>query len=233
MDVISFTCQAVLFDCDGVLVDSTLTAESAWRQWAQEYHLHEMEVLRGIHGRRSVETVAMHLPPHQRRQGLERIEEIELRTAIGTKPIPGAAQALASLTGKWAIVTSATPALLKARLDAADLRLPQVIVTGDDVPRGKPAPDGYLLAASHLDVEACDCLIFEDSKTGVAAAVAAGAAHVLGVGADALQTPVPTVVADLRGITLKEGALQVPTKSFLRSPSQLNNPPHSAYLGEE
>lgn len=233
MDVIRFGCQAVLFDCDGVLVDSTQTGESAWRLWAQEYHLHEMEVLRGIHGRRSAETVAKHLPPQQRTQGLERIEEIELRTAIGTKAIPGAAQVLASLTGKWAIVTSATPALLKARLDAADLRSPQVVVTGDDVSRGKPAPDGYLLAAAHLDVDAGDCIIFEDSKTGVDAALAAGVAHVLGVGPEALQTRAPIVVVDLRGITLEGGALQVPAESLLRSPSQLNTKTHSAYLGEK
>lgn len=217
MDCIIFDCRAVLFDCDGVLVDSTTAGESAWREWAHIYELNEQAVLEGIHGRRSVETVAMYLPEDARAQALRTIEEIEIRSASVTKPLPGAVQALESLDDNWAIVTSASPALVGARLAAAQLRHPEVLITGDDVTSGKPEPEGYLLAASQLAANPADCVVFEDSATGVNAALAARAGVVVGVGATALKTDAHIVVRDLTGTTWSASTLAITTETILRA----------------
>lgn len=215
MGYITLHCNAVLFDCDGVLVDSTSAGENAWRQWAQGHNLNEDDVLQGIHGRRSTETVDKHLPKNARKHGLDRIEEIELQAANTTKPMPGAVQALESMAENWAIVTSATPALFGARLSTAGLRRPAVVVTGNDVVHGKPAPDGYLLAATKLGAAIHECIVLEDSETGVDAALAAGASVVIGVGPAALPTRAHIVVRDLTGTTWADGALHIATQTIL------------------
>ncbi|GAA4537089.1 HAD-IA family hydrolase [Pseudonocardia xishanensis] len=194
-------CRGVLFDCDGVLVDSTDAGERAWGRWAREYGLDPARVTEGIHGRRSPETVALFLPAAERERGLRRIEEIEIGLADGAAPIPGAPELLAALPPVWAIVTSASPALVGARLAAAGLPWPEIVVTGEDVPAGKPAPDGYLRAAARLGLPAAACVVVEDSPAGVRAGRVAGAAAVLGVGERALVTPAAPVVRDLTGVT--------------------------------
>lgn len=213
---IDVSCRAVLFDCDGVLVDSTDSGERAWRQWSREYGLDDEAVLDGVHGRRSTETVSMFLPAKSRADGLTRIEAIEIADAGSTKPIRGAPELLAALPGNWAVVTSASRALLHSRLEAAGLPTPVVAVTGSDVRIGKPAPDGYLQAAERLGRSIFDCVVVEDSVAGVQAGQAACAFHVLGVGERALITEADTVVRDLSGISWTGAALRVPTQSVLR-----------------
>ncbi len=212
--------RAVLFDCDGVLVDSVAAAEVGWSQWAREYSLAPADVLSGLHGRRSADTVARFLPQALRAAGVARIEEIEIDGAGPIRAIPGAADLLSGLaadpSSRWAVVTSASPALLRARLAAAGLPLPGVLVSGADVSVGKPAPDGYLKAAGALDVPISECVVVEDSVAGIAAGRAAGAGHVLGVGQGALVTDADTVVADLRGVRWAD-RLWVPTPALLRS----------------
>jgi mannitol-1-/sugar-/sorbitol-6-phosphatase len=192
-------CRGILFDSDGVLVDSLASAEQGWTQWAEEHGVDPLAVLVGLHGRRSADTVAHFLPEGRRAKGLARIEEIEINSAGSTSPIPGAPELLAELPANWAIVTSASPALLRARLAAAGLPLAPVLVTGADVAVGKPAPDGYLKAAEMLGLPITDCVVVEDSVMGIAAGRAAGAGHILGVGPGALATDADTVVADLHG----------------------------------
>jgi mannitol-1-/sugar-/sorbitol-6-phosphatase len=214
------SCRGILFDCDGVLVDSLASAEQGWTQWAREYGVDPGDVLVGLHGRRSADTVAHFLPEARRAEGLARIEEIEIGSAGPIPSVPGAPELLAGLPANWAVVTSASPALVRARLAAADLPLPAVLVTGADVTAGKPAPDGYLKAAEALGIPISACVVVEDSVAGIAAGRAAGAGHVLGVGKGALATDADTVVPDLRGIRWGYQGLLVAQEVLLR-PSQL------------
>jgi sugar-phosphatase len=216
---VDLACRGVLFDLDGVLVDSTGSAERAWSQWATEHALPVEQVLDGLHGRRSTDTVSAWLPEPERRAGLARIEALEQGDVAGIHPIPGAAELLASLPGNWAIVTSGTPALLAARLAAAGLPTPSVTVTGDDVSTGKPAPDGYLKAAAELGLPISECVVVEDAPAGIKAGRAAGAGHVLGVGKLASTTDADPVVTDLSGVTWNGSGLRVAVPNLSTAPT--------------
>ncbi|MDX3054307.1 HAD-IA family hydrolase [Streptomyces sp. NE06-03E] len=211
-------CEAVLFDCDGVLVDSTAAGEYAWTQWATEYGLEPSRVLDGVHGRRSVETVALFIAAERRVEALARIEAIEIAGATRCAALPGAAGLIATFPSNrhWAIVTSASRALLSARLRAAGLPLPPVLITGEDVTRGKPAPDGYRMAAQRLGAPVTESVVIEDSLAGVQAGRAAGVRHVIGVGEQALQFAAQPVVTDLSGIRWTGTSLRFDGASITR-----------------
>lgn len=198
---VALDCEGVLFDCDGVLVDSTAAGEAAWHQWATEYGLEPARVLNGVHGRRSSETVALFMPPERREEALARIEVIEIAGAAQCTALPGVSDLLAAFAhqDKWAVVTSASRALVDRRLQAAGLPRPSVLITGEDVVRGKPAPDGYMEAARRLGVPIHACVVVEDSPAGVQAGYAAGARYVLGVGETALKASASPMVHSLSG----------------------------------
>lgn len=206
---VEIPCRALLFDCDGVLVDSRADGERAWRQWAREYGLDEQAVLGSIHGRPSRDTVRAHLRPPHDTGALERIDAIELADAVHTRAIPGAAELIRTALPHSAIVTSASPALLAARLTAAGVPRPDVVVTGSDVTRGKPDPEPFLLAAARLGIPISQCVVVEDSAAGIAAGRAARAAAVLGVGAEAARYGADMVVDDLRGIGWTDGTVRL------------------------
>lgn len=198
--------DGVLFDCDGVLVDSREAGEEAWTTWAHHYGLDPVAVLAGLHGRRSVETVARHLPEELRAEGVALIDGLELETADRTTAIPGAVALLGSLDpASYAVVTSAPRDLCLARLAAAGFAPPETLVTSEDVERGKPAPDCYLLGAERLGVPIRRCAVLEDSPNGIDAARAAGAAMVIGVGGEA--DGVDLGVPDLTALTVRRGRL--------------------------
>lgn len=169
--------DAFLFDMDGTITSSLASAERIWTDWATAHGLDVPSFLPTIHGVQSVETI--------RRLGLPGVDPVaeaaeitrrEIADVSGITPIPGARAFLSALpAGKWAVVTSAPRALALARLEAAGLPMPPVLVTADETPRGKPAPDCFLLAAGRLGTTAADCLVFEDAPPGIAAAEAAGA----------------------------------------------------------
>ena len=164
-----------LFDIDGTLVDSSAVVERAWRQVAGEFGLDGDTIVASCHGRRSMDTVEEFFPPADRPAAQERIDALELadRDVVACR---GAAGMLAGLDGRpWAAVTSGPRRLMTARLAAAGLPEPPVLVTAEDVQRGKPAPDGYLLAARELGVSPAGCVVVEDSPAGVAAGQASGA----------------------------------------------------------
>ncbi|GAB2664278.1 HAD-IA family hydrolase [Nocardia goodfellowii] len=214
--MIDIPCRAVLFDCDGVLVDSVDSGERAWRQWSGEYGLDSALVLDGIHGRRSADTVALFLPPELRHDALARIETIEIDQAVDTRPISGARQLLDQLTPHWAVVTSASAPLLTARLTATGLPTPPIVITAGEVQVGKPAPEGYLLAADKLGVPIQNCVIVEDSATGIRAAAAAGPARIIGVGEAAKDSAAHLVVRDLTGISRTSTGLRIDARVILR-----------------
>lgn len=172
---------AFLFDMDGTILSSIAAAERVWAGWAARHGLDVAAFLPTIHGRRAVETIRqLALPGVDAQAEADEITRREIDDVAGIDAIAGAAAFLAALPAdRWAIVTSAPRALALRRIEAAGLPLPAVIVTADDVVNGKPAPDGFRLAAQRLGVAVEACLVFEDAPAGIAAAEAAGAAIVV------------------------------------------------------
>jgi sugar-phosphatase len=169
---------AFLFDMDGTILTSIVAAERVWAGWARRHGLDVDAFLPTIHGVRSVETVRrLGLPGVDPEAEAAEITRLEIEDVDGVEAIAGAHAFLAALPAdRWAIVTSAPRALATRRLEAAGLPVPPVMITAEDVDRGKPAPDCFLLAADRLGVPADHCLVFEDTSAGFAAAEAAGAA---------------------------------------------------------
>ena len=169
---------AFLFDMDGTILTSIVAAERVWASWARRHGLDVEAFLPTIHGVRSVETVRrLGLPGVDPEAEAAEITRLEIEDVAGVEAIAGSAAFLAALpSDRWAIVTSAPRTLATRRLEAAGLPVPSVIITAEDVERGKPAPDCFLLAATCLGVPADQCLVFEDTPAGIAAAEAAGAA---------------------------------------------------------
>ncbi|NGO44391.1 HAD-IA family hydrolase [Streptomyces ureilyticus] len=211
-------CQGLLFDNDGVLVDSDAGVDQAWSRWARERGLPAEEVTAMVHGRRSADTVALLVDdPAERDAALGRIDRLEIEAAGLTTALPGALDLLTSLPhGSWAVVTSGVTALARARLGAAGLPVPPVLIAADDVAGGKPAPDGYLAAAEKLGLDPAEAVVFEDSVAGAKAGAAAGA-YVIGVGSRGLATEARVVVPDLSGVTWQDGVLHLTAPRLLRS----------------
>jgi len=173
--------RALLFDLDGVLVDSRRCIENIWKKWAAARGRDPAPFIAVCHGRRISETIAQVAPELDARAEaavLDRMEEVE---TDGVEPAPGARELVAGLAeGTWAIVTSGSRKVATLRLTHVGLPIPKVFITAEDVRRGKPDPEGYLLAAARLDVEPKECVVIEDSPPGVAAGNAAGM-RVIGV----------------------------------------------------
>lgn len=171
------TFAAFLFDMDGTLLSSVAAAEHVWRQWALAHGLDVETFLPAIHGVRSVDTIRrLNLPGIDVDAEAAAITLAEIGDLRGVQPIAGAAAFIASIPNeRWAIVTSAPLALARARLQAAGLETPVVLVTAEDVGADKPDPQGYRLAASRLNVAVGECLIFEDAEAGIEAAERAAA----------------------------------------------------------
>lgn len=167
--------DALLFDLDGVLVDSTANVERHWRDWATSNGLDVERILSVVHGRRAIDSIREQAPHLDAERELAKLVEAEMRDTSGILVFPGAAALLASIPrGRWAIVTSGTHGVASARLRAAALPIPDVLVTADRVKRGKPDPEGYLAAAEALGMAAAGCIVVEDAPAGVEAARRAG-----------------------------------------------------------
>jgi mannitol-1-/sugar-/sorbitol-6-phosphatase len=164
-------CRALLFDLDGVLVDSVGNTRNAWRAWAAGHGLDGDEVHRAGHGRRSEDTVAAVAPWLDPAVEVPFVEHLESTTTDELDPVPGAAALLAALPGDaWAIVTSGTRAVALHRIAYCALPTPPLLLTAEDVANGKPHPEPYLTAADRLGVAPADCVVVEDAVAGIAAA---------------------------------------------------------------
>jgi sugar-phosphatase len=169
--------RAFLFDMDGTLITSTAAAERVWTCWAERHGIDPVAFIPTIHGVRTADTIRrQNLPGVDLAAEVAWVERGEIEDVEGVAPIPGAIDFVKRLPpDRWAVVTSATAPLAQARLKAAGVEPPAVLITAEDVERGKPDPAGYRLAAQRLGVDVADCLVFEDAPAGIAAGEAAGA----------------------------------------------------------
>ncbi len=201
--------KAALLDMDGTLVDSDAVVERVWRRWAGRNGLDADEVLKVVHGRQGQETMAALLPDRPMADHLAdnaRMLAEETADIDGVVPVPGAARFVASLAGRpHALVTSADEGLARARMAAAGLALPGVLITAESVSASKPDPEGFLKAAAELGFAARDCVVFEDSEAGIRAGLAAGM-RVVGVGPRAAAHRPTTQVPTLEGIRVEAAA---------------------------
>ncbi|WP_327322348.1 HAD family hydrolase [Streptomyces sp. NBC_01210] len=168
--------EALLFDNDGTLVSSMESVDRCWTLWAQEYGITAEDFARvERHGRPAVEIAADLVPADMVPEALARIEQLEVEdVAGGVVLLPGTAELLAQLPAdRWAVVTSATRRLAEARLEEVGIR-PKYLIAADDIKRGKPDPEPYLLGARRLGLDPARCVVFEDAPAGLTAGRAAG-----------------------------------------------------------
>lgn len=179
---------ALLLDMDGTLIDSGAAVERSWNQLLRELGT-DLEFSPEQHGKPARQVLAELLPELDETQldaAHRRIEELEISDVEGIVVLPGterlvreldaAAETLGRAT--WTIVTSCTRALFEARWSCTGLAVPANLVTADQVRRGKPDPEPYLLGAERLGRRAADCIVLEDSIGGLRAGTSAGASTV-------------------------------------------------------
>ncbi len=171
----TLNCQAILFDLDGTLIESTSFIERLWQDWGIRHGVSPQYMSEIMHGRRGVEIISMVAPHLSAQEEVSVLETAEILNMNGMKAYPGAMELLKALPRKqWAIVTSGSIRVASARLNYTKLPMPEVLITSENVTAGKPAPDAYLLAASRLNVKPSECVVVEDAPAGIQAAKAAG-----------------------------------------------------------
>lgn len=174
--MITIGCSAVLFDLDGVLIDSTPAVERVWSRWAAEHGFDPETVVRLAHGRPSRTTIGELMPGVDIDRENREVEKREMEDLDGVVLLPGARELLNHLpAARWTIATSCTRPLAEVRLRAAGLPIPEKMVTSSDVRVGKPDPEPYLKAAAQLGFAAAACVVVEDAPAGVRSGQAAGA----------------------------------------------------------
>ncbi|MBB3936189.1 HAD family hydrolase [Aureimonas phyllosphaerae] len=188
---------AFLFDMDGTILNSIVAAERVWGAWARRQGIDVDSFLPTIHGMRAIETMRrVGIPEAVLEAEIAGLVQAEIDDVEGIVEIAGAAIFLKSLPPeRWTIVTSAPRALAEKRLAIAGLPVPPLMVTGEDVANGKPAPDCFLLGARKLGVPIEECLVFEDAPAGIRAGEAAGATVLVidATHSHRLDTPHPSV----------------------------------------
>ncbi len=171
----SYTCTGVIFDLDGVLIDSHVVVERHWRRWAAQHGLDGDAVMAFVHGRPMIQSMR-HLTPHLDAETEGRaLAAAEAADTDGLVRIDGAVALTQALPhGRWGIATSGDRPTATTRVRYIGVPWPAVLITADDVTQGKPHPEPYLKAAAGLDLAPDTCLVFEDSPAGITAAKAAG-----------------------------------------------------------
>jgi len=213
-------CNALIFDLDGVLVDSSQVILRHWTAWARAHGIELSEILRTSHGLRTEDTIRVVAPWLDAAAEARRFEAGEAADLDGVRPAPGGEELLARLDpAAWAIATSGTLPVAVSRIRQAGLPSPAVLVTAEEVEHGKPAADVFLVAAERLGAAPCDCLVFEDAPAGIQAGVAAGM-RVLGVATthspDELRGA-EAVAPDLRAVSvvkIRRGGAPGPTDRY-------------------
>lgn len=207
MTVLTLRAEALLLDMDGTLVHSTTEVETVWRLWCQSHRLDPEPVLAMCHGVRSREVIRALAPQLDLAREVALLDELEIQHAGVAEPIAGARTLLGALSpARWVLVTSASQRVARHRLASAGLPLPlpRLLIGAEDVVRGKPDPEPYLLAARRLGLAPADCLVFEDAPAGIRSALQAGC-QVVQIGGDKrLDDGVRARLEDWRQIRLTE-----------------------------
>ena len=205
-------CKAVLFDLDGVLVDSSECIRRHWQTWAERHGLDLEEIMQVAHGMRTIDTMRRVAPRGLDVDAEERqFHAHEVVDHAGVTVIAGAGELLRGLPlDAWAVVTSGSMALARGRLAHVDLPAPEVLVTADDVQNGKPSPEPYLLGAQWLGAAVEECVVVEDAPAGIQAGKSAGM-RVIGVAAThekeaLLEAGADIVIERLADLTITERA---------------------------
>lgn len=173
-------CKGLLFDMDGVLVDSTPAVARAWGKWATAHGFDPVETTKRAHGRPSIATMR-ELLPNASEQALQQhddwMQREEIADVVDVVALPGALELLSSLPAQhFAVVTSAVRPLADVRLGAAGLlQFALNMVTADEIRHGKPDPEPYLKGAAKLHLRPQDCVVIEDAPSGVRSGKTAGA----------------------------------------------------------
>jgi mannitol-1-/sugar-/sorbitol-6-phosphatase len=171
----TFHCAAILFDLDGVLVDSTRSVERQWRAWARDREIDAEKVMAIAHGVRAVEVIRAVAPHLDAEVEVGKLESREAADRDGVVVMPGALDLIRAIpAGRWCVVTSGRRNLATARLRLAGIPLPAVMIAADEVTNGKPHPEPYLKGAEALGVLPSECLVIEDAPAGIRAAHAGG-----------------------------------------------------------
>lgn len=207
MTMLTLRAEALLLDMDGTLVHSTTEVETVWRLWCQGHRLDPEPVLAMCHGVRSREVIRALAPQLDLAREVALLDELEIQHAGVAEPIAGARTLLGALSpARWVLVTSASQRVARHRLASAGLPLPlpRLLIGAEDVVRGKPDPEPYLLAARQLGLAPADCLVFEDAPAGIRSALQAGC-QVVQIGGDKrLDDGVRARLEDWRQIRLTE-----------------------------
>lgn len=175
MAEVELVCKAVLFDMDGVLVDSTRAVARAWSKWAVERGFDPERTARIAQGRPSITTIRELLPQSDHEAENRVIERMEIADVEGIVACPGAAELLRSLPPeRWVLVTSSTRPLAMVRLRAGGHAVPKFVITGSDITIGKPHPEPFQKAAAMVGFPASECLVIEDTPAGIQSGKAAG-----------------------------------------------------------
>jgi len=171
----SLQVKGILFDLDGVLINSTAGVTRVWRDWGIRHGLDPDRTAHTAHGRRAIDTVRLLAPQLEAEVELKDLDFREIADSYDVLVFPGAARLLASLPPqRWAIVTSGTRDLASHRLEVAGLPIPELMITGSDIEHGKPHPEPYQRGAALLGLPAADCLALEDAPNGIRSALDAG-----------------------------------------------------------
>lgn len=203
--MLTFLCAAILFDLDGVLVDSTASVDREWRAWAREQGVDEEKVIAIAHGVRTIEVIRAVAPHLDAEAEVRRLESREADHQEGVAVMPGAAELVRAIPdGRWCVVTSGTHLLAAARLRWAGIPVPKVMITADDVVHGKPDPEPYLKGAQGLGLDPRECLVIEDAPAGIQSA-RAGGMKVIGMAS----TFTPSQLAAADGVVQKLTQIQV------------------------
>jgi sugar-phosphatase len=173
--MLTFSCSAILFDLDGVLVDSTRAVDREWREWAAKKGVDGDAIMAIAHGVRTVEVIRRVAPHLDAEAEASAIENHEASDHRGVTVMPGAIDLVRSIpVGRWGVVTSGSRLLAQSRLTYCGLPVPEALVTSDDVTHGKPHPEPYLRGAELVGFSPAECLVIEDAPAGIQSACAAG-----------------------------------------------------------
>ncbi len=207
-------CRGVLFDMDGILISSLGSVERSWTKWAKLRGVDPAYAIGVIHGRRAIDSVRSLRPDLDSEAELRMLEDLECADNQGLQVLPGVLDLLGTLPPqRWTVVTSATERLARVRLAEGGVPVPPRLVTAETVQEGKPDPAPFLAGAALLGFAPQDCVVFEDSASGVQAGRAAGCTVVATTFSHEAEDLMAAhyLVEDLTGITVKadEGGLEL------------------------